>query len=219
MPMNLMQNIADELNGCDFGIKSIMLYGLGEAVIHPNLSAIIDLFSSTKTERVQINSDAHMIKRIKTNIPGCSSLVITHKDKIIDISENMRYLKSFNRISHVFILSKLTMNKLQEIDIYIDSVVEKHSDQKFAISPRWSCEFGKPAELKSNNVFTIEDGIKIDGVPVDSSEAVRAYYQLDGTIKKCFFSDKIFATIGDVLNTDELCSDCNVRAQSYEIII
>jgi organic radical activating enzyme len=217
MSNNTLDNIVRQLQ--DRTIKTLSLFGLGEPLIRNDLEIIIKKLQDLNYKNLQVNTDAHMFNIITSALPRIDVLAITHKDDIVDTSFAVKkYTSKVGKLAHVFILSQLTKSKLLEIDEYIDTCFNFHERQTFGIQPMWSCLFDKPM-TKNNIDFVIEDGIEIVGEPVPSTEVSRAYFCVDGSIKKCFFSNKILNNIDDAINnTETLCATCLVRGQAYEIL-
>jgi len=194
----------------------LALYGLGESLEHPEFSEFCAIANKELKMPVQLNSDSHAIKKFAPRISSLTSnigkLVVTYKDMKGLLTRKIISNIHSQKLVHCFIIPELTQDYVMQIDNYISDVIYAHPDEKFAIVPKWDCEFGNMPTLKR---FDTND-VKILGEPYQKEFVMKAYICWDGTLRKCFFDHRKFKSIDDIINTTS-CEDCTALQQIYRI--
>lgn len=202
-----------------YPISNIALYGLGESLYHSNINTCIDITRKfLPNVPIHLNTDVNMLLDKKDYIPRVDYFNICHKEHVTPL----RYLSIPRgvKVTHIFILSKITNSILKDIDNYIDHIFSiNHVDNHFMIGSIWDFDFGSPV-IKKLFPLETEDGIVIFGDQPKKRICTKVYINVDGIVKKCFFSKKEYK-LRDLLETYDRteCESCNMGAYKYLIDI
>lgn len=217
MSLKELKDILIELSKHE--ITNIGLYGRGESLYHSKLQDCFDLVKEIIPSTTTIlNIDGNMINK-GIPLPKIDYLIILHKEKITHpVSSDIDHI---GKIRHSFLVSKITLKLLDEIDEYIDKTINLNVNTEYVIGTLWDIEFGSPPKIGTFKPLEVEDGIDLY-IPKDISRYPRRkiYIDIDGVVRKCLFSYVKYSTISDLLSipgNNCNCEGCGMDVFSYKL--
>lgn len=217
MTDTVLDRVLGEL--AEFPVTNIALYGLGESLYHSNLGDCIQKVRAVlPAVRLHLNTDAHMMIA-GVRVPSVDYFNICHKKDIL-FPPFVNY-EAANKVTHIFIVESITMALLRQIDEYIDQTIALHPQQHYMIGSLWDCDFGTSPTKGKIQPLAVEDGVPF--VPSTPEKACykkrKVYISADGVVKKCLFSQTVYADIRSLLtNYDRSeCETCGMGAWKYLI--
>jgi hypothetical protein len=216
MPIYVLEVILRELSKYD--ISNIALYGRGDALEHNDINQCFALVKSIlPAVTTFLNVDGHSMK--KHEIPLCDYLNVCHKEEITH--PPFSSISHIPKVTHSFLVRKITHKLLDEIDEYIGETIQLNNKNLYAIGSLWNIEFGIMPPIGTFTPLESEDGIEIT-IPQNPLKYPRrkVYIDINGIVRKCLFSDKKYKDINALLSIDGNncnCEGCGMDVFTYKI--
>lgn len=216
MPLGTLESILYELG--KYSITNIALYGLGDSLEHNNLNNCFSLVKKILPNVTTfLNVDGHSM--LKHEIPYVDYLNICHKGKIT--YPPFRPIKHIPKVTHSFLVKKITYKLLDKIDKYINETIDLNSNKLYAIGTLWNIEFGIMPSKGTFKPIETEKGIDIEIPKVPTKYPRRKIYiDVDGIVRKCLFSEIIYPKIDSLLSVEGNncnCNGCGMDVYTYKI--
>lgn len=216
MPLLTLERILGALSKYD--ISNIALYGRGDALEHDNINQCFALVKTILPEATTfLNVDGHSMKLHE--VPPCDYLNICHKEEITH--PPFPSLAHIPKITHSFLVHKITHQLLDEVDKYIEETINLNGRNLYAIGSLWNIEFGIMPPVGTFTPLESETGIEIM-VPQNPQKYPRrkVYIDIDGIVRKCLFSERQYKNINALLSVEGNncnCEGCGMDVYTYKI--